>query len=286
MNYSIFKDNLLGLNFPKNKIDWDDAYNNSSNIHNSDHYFNLWKSQASKFRSTANCHLNILYDNETQSTYDLFLPIIRSKGTLIFIHGGYWTECSKSDWSHIAAGAVEHGWSVAIPNYPKCPQVRIADIFKYIAKAINYINQQHPGRLVVVGHSAGAHLVLRLLSGNILIDKGTQSALEKVVGISGVYDLSPLLLTKMNKILNLDLKECRSESPLRLVPNLNIPCSIYFGSQELSEFKRQARALVNTWKLLGISPELYIEDGCHHFNILDSLQCAQGNILHNALSIK
>ena len=36
----------------------------------------------------------------------LFLPEVMAVGLMVFVHGGYWRAFDKSDWSHLAAGAL------------------------------------------------------------------------------------------------------------------------------------------------------------------------------------
>ncbi len=134
----------------------------------------------------------------------------------MFVHGGYWKAFDRSVWSHLAAGPLAHGFAVAVPSYTLCPDARIAGITSEIAAFLDRASAEVPGPIHLSGHSAGGHLVSRMLC----TDVGLSSAdrIAHVVSISGVHDLRPLLATQMNQILHLDAREARAESPVLHAP--------------------------------------------------------------------
>ena len=56
------------------------------------------------------------------------MPAKRARGTLLFIHGGYWRALDKADHSFVAPLFVDAGLAVAVINYDLCPDVTIATI--------------------------------------------------------------------------------------------------------------------------------------------------------------
>ena len=148
----------------------DDAYTNGAYIPQADSFPPRWAAEAEAFRSAraAQSDLAVAYGDSPRQLYDVFLPDGASEGTLVFVHGGYWLKFDRSLWSHLAAGALARNWTVAMLQYDLCPQVRISDITRQVVQAIAHLGAHHAGQLSLSGHSAGGHLVSRMLAPGLL----------------------------------------------------------------------------------------------------------------------
>jgi hypothetical protein len=94
---------------------------------------------------------------------------------------------------------------------------------------------------------------------------------ERVVSISGVHDLRPLLRTGMNATLGLDAGEAAAESPVLLAPVEGARVHAWVGDAERPEFVRQTTLLANVWTGLGADMAQTIEPWRNHFTVLDGL---------------
>ncbi|MEP3232178.1 MAG: alpha/beta hydrolase [Hyphomicrobiales bacterium] len=263
--------------------DFTDAYANAPNIPNGDAWPEAWVSPAENFRATwPNVETDISYGDHERESYDLFLPEGESKGLFVFIHGGFWLKLDKSYWTHLAKGALERGYCVAIPSYPLCPEVRVQDISQSAARAVTHAASKVAGPIILSGHSAGGHLVTRLISEGSALDKVTLDRIAHVVSISGVHDLRPLLKSDLNKGIGLDLSEAQKESPALLTPLIDAPVTCWVGANERSEFVRQNTLLANIWRGLGMETQAVEEPDRHHFDIIDGL-CDEQSPLVNAI---
>lgn len=255
--------------------DWDDAYSNGANIARGDRWPEAWVKPAETFRNTllaeGRAKLDLAYGERPRNRLDLFLPEGAAKGLVVFVHGGFWLQLDKSFWSHLAAGAVASGYAVAMPSYTLCPQVRVADIVQEVAVAIGEAATHVEGPLMLTGHSAGGHLVSRMVTATSPLARPVQARIRNVVSISGLHDLRPLLLTAMNERLAIDEAEALAESPalLRPMPDARITC--WVGGNERAEFLRQNALLANIWTGLGVTTAAVVEPDRHHFNIIDGL---------------
>jgi len=255
--------------------DWDDAYANMPNIVGGEAYAEKWAKAAAAFRNGlpagVKMQLDLAYAKADRCAYDRFEPAGAPKGVLIFIHGGYWMRFDKSFFSHLAAGALARGWAVAMPQYPLCPQVRVRDISRRIAEAVQVIAAAQPGPIALAGHSAGGHLASRMLCEDMALPAATRSRIRVVVSISGVHDLRPLLKTALNGTLRLDEAEAVAESPALLRPVTPCPVTCWVGANERSEFVRQNALLANIWRGLGVVSETVEEPDRHHFTVVEAL---------------
>jgi acetyl esterase/lipase len=256
-------------------IDWDDAYANGINIPQGDRWPGAWAEPARQYReemeATGQAKLGLTYGDRPRNTFDLFLPAADPLGLVVFVHGGFWIGLDNSYWSHLARGAVETGYAVAIPTYTLAPENRISGITQEIGKAIEAAAGIVSGPIRLTGHSAGGHLVTRMVSATSPLPQEIRGRIVNVVSISGVHDLRPLINTKMNEKQRIDVEEAYRESPVLLEPLVRSRVTCWVGAGERSEFIRQNALLANIWKGLGAETDCVEEPDRHHFNILDGL---------------
>ena len=244
-------------------MDWDDAYAITAHIPGAEAYPEKWAQAAAAFRDATLCEIDLPYGETARQRFDMFHPQRSAKGLVVFVHGGYWLRFDKSFWSHLAAGPLAHGWAVAMPSYDLCPDVRITEIGNQVAKAIGVAAQRVPGPIRLVGHSAGGHLVARMTARRP--GARWQDRLERVVSISPVANLAPLMRTSMNADLKIDPAEAVAESPVLLsVPT--VPVTVWVGADERPVFLEQGQALAEAWQCTHV-----VEPGMHHFNVIEGL---------------
>ncbi|GAA0771134.1 alpha/beta hydrolase [Roseibium denhamense] len=249
--------------------DWDDAYANADHIEGADAFVATWPKEAEAFRTSwIKKDLDIHYGPSDRQRLDMFHPEQRPKGLVVFVHGGYWLRFGKSDWSHFATGALGKGWSVCLPGYDLAPQVRISDITCQIGAAIQKAAERVEGPIHLAGHSAGGHLVTRMICEGSPLSDEIRSRIEAVVSISGLHDLRPLLNTKMNDAFAMSESDAIAESPALLRPSHDCRVVAWVGSDERPEFLRQSQVLAKAWPTVAFHKEA----GKHHFNVIDGLK--------------
>ncbi|SLN53548.1 alpha/beta hydrolase [Roseisalinus antarcticus] len=225
-----------------------------------------WAARAEAFRDgqAAAAYLGLPYGPDPRQWTDIFRPAGEPKGLLVFIHGGYWMSYDPRSWSHLAAGAIRHGWAVAMPCHRLAPDVRMRDITADIRAAIDAITQDIDGPVILAGHSAGGHLAARMLT--LSPPPAFAGRLRRVVPISPLGDLRPLVFTTLNDKLRLDAQEAREESPALAAPQPGVDVHVWVGASESPAFLWQARRLAYKWKAAWTP-----EPGKHHFDVIEGL---------------
>lgn len=255
--------------------DWDDAYSNAAHIPGASGYPPRWAAQADAFRQSlataGRAAIDLAYGPAARERLDLFQPEGPARGLAVFLHSGYWMAFDKSSWSHLAAGAAARGWAVALPSYSLCPEVRIAEITRQAGRAVAAAAEQVAGPIVLAGHSAGGQLVTRLACANGPLPTVLQARLARVLSISGLHDLRPLLRTRMNDTLRLDGIETAAESAALQTPIDGVSVRCWVGADERPEFRRQNALLANIWTGLGGRVSATEAPGRHHFDVLEDL---------------
>ncbi|QDC10710.1 alpha/beta hydrolase [Oceanicola sp. D3] len=244
------------------------AFDNAPFIPEGASYPDRWAEAARDYRSVetalGRARLNEPYGAHPSEKYDLFFPATaQPKGTVIFIHGGFWRAFTRSDWSHLAAGATARGWAVAMPSYPLCPEVSVAQITVSMAKAVNAIALKTKGNIAITGHSAGGHLALRMLDPALNLG-AARARITRCLPISPLTDLRPLREVPLNDTLQLTETEAKSESPA-FQPAPLTPVHTVVGAAERPSFIAQAHALQWPGAEVTELPDL------HHFNVIDFL---------------
>lgn len=247
-------------------MDWDDAYANAAYIPHADKIADRWAQQAAAFRASASGQLDVAYGPGARRRYDLFLPDGPARGLFVFVHGGYWMSFDKSSWSHLAGGAVARGWAAVLPSYTLAPDASLTEIAGEVSSAVAHAAARIDGPVALTGHSAGGHLVARLMCEGGPLADDMAARVRRVIGISGVYDLRPIRKTRMNETLKITEGEALTESPVLLRPRVGFSMTAWVGADERPEFIRQSNALGQTWNC-----DVVIDPARHHFDVIDGL---------------
>ena len=249
-------------------------YQNSAFIAGGDAYYPRWQAQAAAFRAGlgARAALNIPYGPGARQAFDLFHPEAAPKGLMVFVHGGYWLACGREDYSHLATGALARGWACAMPSYTLAPEGRITAMTAEVAQAVRAAAALVAGPVVVTGHSAGGHLSARMGCADLGLP------VARVVPISPLADLAPLMQTDMNADLKIDTGEAARESPARLALRPGVQAHVWVGGQERPVFLWHARTLSEEWNC-----PWTVDPGKHHFDVIDGLTEAASPLMSACL---
>ncbi len=252
------------------------GYDNRAAVPDHERWFAQWAEQSAAARAALAPKLDLRYGPGPKETLDLFVPAKNPRGTLLFLHGGYWRALDKSDHSFVAPPFVAQGYAVAVANYDLCPGVSIATIVEQCRRALFWLVEHGHGlganveRILVGGHSAGGHLAAMLFATDWAAARRDRPPLVGGVTLSGVHDLRPLTLFSGNSDFKLDVAEATRLSPVLLPSRYGAPLLIAVGADETSEFIRQSQMLWDVWprnRLAGSTGPLVIP-GRNHFSVV------------------
>jgi len=229
------------------------GYNNRAAVPDHPAWFARWAQLSDAARAHIETHEDVPYGAGPKETLDIFLPATAARGTLLFIHGGYWRALDKREHAFVAPVFVQQGYAVASVNYDLCPQVSIGHIVEEVQRALAWIVREGPAHgltadnVVTSGHSACGHLAAMLHATDARTLGLAQSPIAGGVSLSGVHDLEPLLQFSFNTDFRLDEAEARRLSPVHLQPASDATFLVAAGANETSEFVRQAQLLWQAW---------------------------------------
>ncbi len=219
---------------------------------------------------------DVAYADRPGARVDLFVPAGDDvHPCVIYFHGGFWQEGRKDGSGFAAPVLAEHDRALAAVGYTLAPEARLREIVGEAAAVVVRLHQDaasyglDPARLVVAGHSAGAHLAAALLAG-----QGGEAAAAAIAGavlVSGVYDLAPVAASYVNDRVQMDADEVRDFSPLATVPGRDVPVHVLVGADEPDAFVQQSAALVEAWRPRLSRLTTHTAPGRDHFDVLDEL---------------
>ena len=256
----------------------DHEYNARAAIPDHPQIFARWRAESRAARDELRCEADYYFGPSPAETLDLYPAAGPNAPLLVFIHGGYWRSLDKQDFSFLAPAFVAAGVAVAMPNYGLAPATSIEEMVRQMLRAMTWLYRHVPElgidrrRIVVAGHSAGAHLAAMMLAADwpLVADDLPRDMLSGAVCISGLYDLQPLVRAPfLQQDLRLDEASAQLVSPVGYRPDRSIPLITAAGGLESAEFQRQNRLIGEAW------PHCFRHDlplpGRHHLASVEAL---------------
>jgi arylformamidase len=232
-------------------------YNARASIPDHPYIFTRWLKESMQVRRSQPALFDIAYGDASGERLDFFPASRGDAPLLVFIHGGWWRSLDKADFSFIAPAYARAGFNVALTNYTLAPHASITEIVQQQLRALAWLYRNadkydfNRDRIVVAGHSAGAHLAAMMMAAHWDI-YGSDLPAQLVKGgilMSGLYDLDPV---RYADFVNVDLKLAEKDIPVlspALMPQPHpAPFITAYGALESDEFRRQTELIANAWK--------------------------------------
>jgi acetyl esterase/lipase len=145
-------------------------------------------------------HRDLAYGEDPRQRLDVYAPRqAANRPVVIFWYGGSWTHGSKANYRFVGAALAERGFVTVIPDYRLYPAVAFPAFCEDGAHALAWVEAHarefggDPQRIVLMGHSAGAHMAAFIAYNHAFDEKaGAQTkSIVGLVGLSGPYALVP-----------------------------------------------------------------------------------------------
>jgi acetyl esterase/lipase len=149
---------------------------------------------------------DVAYGTDPKQRFDVYIPARASHAPVMFVvHGGGWRRGDKAARSVVenkVARWTRAGFIVISTNYRLLPGADPIAQAEDVARAVAYAQRQlptwggDPDRMVLVGHSAGAHLVALLATDETLLaQQAARPCIGTIILDSAALDVEALMLS-------------------------------------------------------------------------------------------
>jgi arylformamidase len=226
---------------------------------------------------------SVRYGAAEEQVIDIFAPPDASGvPVFLFIHGGAWRLSMRAAFYSPAPAIVAAGCILAIAGFQCLPSVTLPQMAGQVRQAILHLARNaasfggDPGNLQLVGHSSGAHLAAVALAGDL---GPAAPGLRGATLISGLYDLEPVMLSSRRAHITLAPDEVAALSPILRADAFRIAVSLWCGSLDSPEFRRQSQAFADALGAAGRLRRSEVIEDLNHFEMLELLGDPDGPIL-------
>lgn len=221
----------------------------------------------------------IAYGQAPDERLDLYTADAERAPVVVFVHGGGWRSGSAAEHAFPAEMLIAAGIHFVALDFSTVADADgdLSILVDQVRRAVVWVSRNcgdfcgDPERIVVVGHSSGAHLAGMALSTGWQAFGLRADPVKGGLLISGIYDLGPLRQTSRSAYVRLDDRIERELSPLQNVDRISAPVVLAVGSEESPEFQRQMHAYAEALTKAGRPVESIVAETYNHFDILDTL---------------
>jgi arylformamidase len=195
-----------------------------------------------------------------------------------FVHGGAWKRQGRRGQGFAAECFVRAGAAYAAVGFGLLPSITLPEMVDQVSRSIAFLkNRFEPEKLVLVGHSSGAHLCACALT---RVDLVSEALL-----VSGVYDLLPVRLSARNEYVRLDERLEDDYSPIRHADNIRCPVTVAWSEKEGAEFTRQSKEFASVLENKKLLVEAIEAKNLNHFEIVETLSDPASQLSRAALNM-
>lgn len=258
------------------RAELDDQYNNLAKVPADvlKAHRQYWEQESDRARRSWVHELDMPYGPSAMEKVDVYRPSGDGPHpVVVYIHGGYWRSGDKADCGYLANALCAAGLVAVIINYGLVPETPVGRQVEHCAEAVRWTRANiaafggDPDQIIVVGHSAGAHLAAMLIAKPAGQPILAEEAIKGVYALSGIYDLEPVARSYLNESVALSDDDVQRLSPLILDHHAKVPCVVGVGLNEGDEYARQAQEMAQHWQAGGVHVTLRLFADEDHFTI-------------------
>lgn len=210
----------------------------------------------------------------------------------IFIHGGAWRITKAADYALLAETFIRASAHLVVPDFAPVTDLGgdLRAMLAQVRQAVAWVHRNassfggDPNRIYLSGHSSGAHLAGCLVTGDWSVVDLPDDVVKGALLISGMYELTPVSLTKRAEYVRFTEEIVAELSPIRHLDRLAAPLVVAYGTRETPEFQRHGRELFAAVQAAGKPARLLVAEEYNHFEILETLASPYGLLGRAALA--
>ena len=222
----------------------------------------------------------IRFGPDVRHALDVYVPKQQSGPlpVVVFFYGGSWRQGERADYLFAAEALTSRGYVVIVPDYRLFPDIRFPAFVEDGAKAVRWVLDHvadfggDPGRLYLMGHSAGAHIAAMLtLDESYLAAEGVpRNAIRGTIALAGPYAFYPSRTANVAPIFA-HLADENAARPIVYVDGDEAPMLLLHGEDDDTVFVFNTLDLSKAVRDAGGSARHIIYPDVGHLGILFAL---------------
>lgn len=183
---------------------------------------------------------DIPYGALPRQAFDLYTPdeVADDAPLVVFFYGGGWRSGSKDIYRFVAQPLASRGIIVAVPDYRIWPEVIFPGFVEDGARAVAELRRTitradgSPRRMILMGHSAGAHIAALLVTDRRYLRAADvpADAIAGFVGLAGPYDFR-ITAEKYKKVFPPETRAAECQ-PIHFVDGKEPPMLLLAGAAD------------------------------------------------------
>jgi acetyl esterase/lipase len=221
---------------------------------------------------------------------------------VVFTYGGGWHTGSRESVTPIGQKLQTLGYGCALLSHRLSPKDKFPAQAEDVALAFTWIKKNiqarggDPKRVVLVGHSSGAHLSLLVATDPKYLGQHHLSSADiaGVVGLSAPVDLEPradkrgfgdaLMAGKGADVFSRDVAVMKAASPIQHISKTLPPTLLVVGEKDFPMLAGDARAFAERAKDVGREVTVFVGKGRDHMAVVRSLLEDRSDIQEQVLA--
>lgn len=218
---------------------------------------------------------NVTYGDNPRQKLDVYRPNKSGPGApvIVFFYGGGWRMGSRTDYRFVGQAFASDGYVVVVPDYRLYPEVRFPGFVEDGAAAVAWTQKNiaaeggDPTRIIIAGHSAGAHLISMLHADRRYLDEAGfkrpangAPGLAATIGLAGPYNYTPQ--GRYRDILDASAAG-RPVMPIPFIEGKEPPLLLLHGKDDSTVYVTNTNALAEKAKAKGGQADVRLYDLGH-----------------------
>jgi dipeptidyl aminopeptidase/acylaminoacyl peptidase len=166
---------------------------------------------------------------------------------VVFFYGGSWKRGVKGKYGFVGHSLGIKGYITVIPDYRLYPEVTFPAFVEDGAKVLAWVREnvdQARNGVVVMGHSAGAHIAALLALDQSYLAEAEQPSgiIRGMIGLAGPYGFNPMKYRSTRPVFA-DVEAIEKAMPVTFACSAKIPLLLFHGADDSIVIPENSREL-------------------------------------------
>lgn len=229
-------------------------------------------------------------DQKDEHKLDLYVPAKEKFTTIMFTYGGGWQKGTRKSVVTIGEAFRKVGYGCALLSHRLGPAAKFPAQAEDVAAGFAWVKSNiakrggDPARVVLAGHSSGAHLSLLVATDPqyLKVHKLSPKDVFGVIGLSTPTDLEPresksgfgdaLMGGRGADTFGRDPKVLKEASPIQHLTKDLPPTLLVVGEKDFPMLEADAKAFAGKAKGLGVTVETFTAKGKDHMGVVAAVR--------------